>query len=141
MKKYFVLLLSFTFLFSLTSPSLAQTTRASTTTTSVSVSSTTDILTQIKELLALITSLQTQLDTLKAEQAKVSQELGTDAQVTVTPSSSQGTGSSVSSGTGGTPASSPTQPLPTIPVFTRILTRGASGNDVRELQLFLKSLP
>ena len=122
-------LASFVFLAFLLSPLslvLAQTTPTSTI-TAVS-SSTTDILAEIQKLLALITSLQTQLDTLKAEQTKVTQELGRDTQTTVPPPSS------------GVVFSSTTLPPPA-PIFTRTLNRGASGSDVRELQLFLKSLP
>ncbi len=128
MKNSIRTLLATLLVFSFTLPVFAQSTTTSATTTTRATSSTTDLLAQIQELLKLVTSLQTQLDTLKAEQTQNS------VPSTLSPS---------------TQATAPVEDVseslvsvaPSTPVFTHVLLRNSSGPEVHELQVFLASLP
>ena len=106
----------------------AQTTTPATTTRAVP--STTDLLSQIQELLRLVTSLQTQLNTLKAEQTPPQNNVPS----TLSPSTQ--TTSTVAD-----VSESLVSVAPSTPVFTHVLLRNSSGPEVHELQVFLASLP
>ena len=121
-----VLLLCFAF-----SVSAQSTTTSATTTTTRATPSTTDLLSQIQELLRLVTSLQEQLNTLKAEQTQ--------------PETQNGASSSSSRSTQATaPVEDVSESLVSVatstPVFTHVLLRNSSGHEVHELQVFLASL-